>query len=104
MRLADLEPILAEAVGLAERYPTHEPSQKLAGDLSYRASRWQEAAKYLGRARLSPDLQPDSVFYLAVARFESGDVAGARDALRSALPRLARSTYVDGYVQRILGP
>lgn len=104
MRLAELEPLMAEAVDLAERYPAHEASQKLAGDLCYRASRWSEAAKYLGRAGLSAELQPDSVFYLAVARFESGDLAGAREVLRPALPRLARSPFVDGYVRKILGP
>ena len=60
-------------------------------------SRWREAATYLGRAGLDQAVRPDLSFYLAVARFESGDLEGAKRALAGALPRLAPSPFVDSY-------
>ncbi|QQR73877.1 MAG: tetratricopeptide repeat protein [Holophagales bacterium] len=102
-RIGELEGLLRQVVPLAERLPSYGPAQELAGEVAYRASRWQDAVTYLERAGPSPDRRPELVFYLAVSRFESGDVAGARDTLRPALARLARSPFVDGYVKKILG-
>ena len=42
------------------------------------------------------------MFYGAVALFESGRVAESRTLLNRALPRVARSAYVDQYASRIL--
>jgi len=103
-RAGELTAALAEAKALADRRPELLEAQRLAGEIAYRASRWGEAATYLGRARLDPATRPELLFYLAVARFESGDRAGARTALEAVGPRLAPSPFVDRYRQRILAP
>ncbi|MCL4838860.1 MAG: hypothetical protein KJ058_12950, partial [Thermoanaerobaculia bacterium] len=103
-RAGELGPVLAEAKALADRRPELLEAQRLAGEIAYRASRWPDAATYLGRARLDPAARPELLFYLAVARFESGDREGARTALEAAGSRLAPSPFVDRYRQKILAP
>ena len=103
-RAGELDAAFAEASALADRRPGLAEAQRIAGEIAYRMSRWREAATYLGRAGLDPAVRPELSFYLAVARFESGDLEGAKRALAGALPRLAPSPFVDSYRRRILAP
>ena len=88
---------------VADAHPDSREAQQLAGEAAYRVSRWKEAADYLGRGGGPGDDQPELLFYLAVALYESGDAQTAAAPLRRALPNLQRSPYVDGYSKKILG-
>jgi hypothetical protein len=77
-------------------------AQHLAGEIAYRASRWAPAITYLRRGG-TPGAQPELTFYLAVALWESGERQEAARVLETALPRLPRNEFVDGYAERILG-
>lgn len=88
---------------VADAHPQIREIQQLAGEAAYRISRWSEAAEYLGRAGGPADEQPELLFYLAVALYESGAAQTAAGPLRRALPNLQRTPYVDGYAKKILG-
>jgi predicted Zn-dependent protease len=101
-RAGDLAEALALAVAVADAHPRSAEAQHLAGEIAYRASRWAQAATYLRRGGPS-DAQPELAFYLAVALWESGERQEAARVLETALPRLPRNEFVDGYAERILG-
>jgi tetratricopeptide (TPR) repeat protein len=88
---------------VADAHPEIRDVQLLAGEAAYRISRWGDAAEYLGRAGGPADDQPELLFYLAVALYESGAAQTAADPLRRALPHLQRTPYIDGYARKILG-
>jgi tetratricopeptide (TPR) repeat protein len=88
---------------VADAHPEMRDVQQLAGEAAYRISRWSEAAEYLGRAGGPADEQPELLFYLAVALYESGAAQTAAGPLRRALPNLQRTPYVDSYAKKILG-
>lgn len=87
---------------VADAHPELRDAQLLAGEAAYRISRWGDAATYLGAGGPADD-QPELLFYLAVALYESGAAQTAAGPLRRALPNLERSPYVDGYAKKILG-
>jgi hypothetical protein len=97
---------LGEALSLARQvadaHPDSIAAQRVAGEASYRVSRWADCVRYLKRGNL-PDSEPELLFYLAVALYESGDTTEAADTLRRSLPNLQRSAYVDAYARKILG-
>jgi len=99
-RQSELAEPLRIAVGVADAHPGSAEAQHLAGEIAYRASRWDEAARYLRRGG-EPE-RPELRFYLAVSLFESGDGAGAAEVLERALPGLPRSAFVNSYVELIL--
>ncbi|HEX6899492.1 MAG TPA: hypothetical protein VF789_07265 [Thermoanaerobaculia bacterium] len=76
----------------------------IAGEAAYRLRRWSDALQYFRRGGDPGDDQPERLFYLAVTLYESGDAAGAAAAMKRALPNLQRTSYVDTYTQKILGP
>jgi Flp pilus assembly protein TadD len=88
---------------LADRYPRLRDVQHLAAEIAYRASRWSEAVEFFGRGGTPSAERPELSFYEAVARFETGDLAGARAALERALPQIQRTPFVERYVSRIRG-
>jgi hypothetical protein len=88
---------------VADAHPEAREAQQLAGEAAYRISRWGDAADYLGRTGGPGDDQPELLFYLAVALYESGASQAAAAPLRRALPNLQRTPYVDGYAKKILG-
>jgi tetratricopeptide (TPR) repeat protein len=100
----DLDEASQLADDVAGRFPDATDAQLLAGEIAYRASRWPEAARYFRRAGDPGARRPELSFYMAVAFFESGDLEAARAALARALPRLQRTPFVEGYVQKILPP
>lgn len=99
----DLKRAFQLAREVADAHPEVLEAQHLAGEAAYRVSRWTEAASYLQRGGGPADDQPERLFYLAVALYESGDAQAAAAALRRSLPNLQRSSYVDGYARKILG-
>lgn len=110
---SELEEAWTLAHPIADAHPARKELQQLVGEIAYRASRWEESARYLEKG-LAPVLEaldvpgsprperPELVFYLAVALFESGRPAEAKDPLELALPRLERTPFVQSYVEKIL--
>lgn len=100
---SDLALARSLAGDVAERNPGSRQAQRLAGELAYRASSWSEAVRYFHRAGISTGDRPELLFYYAVALWESGEPAAAAVVLEQALPRLRRTPFVDGYIEKILG-
>jgi len=98
----ELDEAWALAREVADRRPDSSAAQHLAAEIAYLSSRWSEAVRYFRRGG-DPE-RPEQLFYLAVALHESGAAAEAVTVLEKALPRLRRTPFVDGYVERILGP
>ncbi len=88
---------------VADAHPESKEAQLLAGEGAYRISRWSDAAAYFKRGGDPGDDEPERLFYLAVALYESGDTPAAAAALKRSLPNLKRTPYVDGYARKILG-
>ncbi len=99
---ADIRQALRLARQVADAHPDSREAQHLAGEAAYRSARWQDAATYFRRGGDPGDTQPELLFYLAVALFESGDREGAAAVLERSLPNLERTPYVDAYARRIL--
>jgi hypothetical protein len=92
---------LARAV--ADAHPGSREAQLLAAEGAYRISRWNDAAAYFKRGGDPGDEQPERLFYMAVALYESGDTTAAAAALKRSLPNLQRTPYVESYMHKILG-
>jgi hypothetical protein len=88
---------------VADVHPELKDAQHLAAEGAYRISRWGDAATYFRRGGEPGDDEPERLFYLAVALFETGDTAGAAAVLKRSLPNLQRTAYVDSYAKKILG-
>lgn len=101
-RAGELAEAFDLAAAVADAHPRSVEAQRLAGEIAYRASRWTQAVTYLRRGGISA-APPELVFYLAVALWESGEPQEAARVLETALPRLPRNAFVDGYAERILG-
>jgi hypothetical protein len=87
---------------VADAHPDSKEAQLLAAEGAYRISRWSDAAIYFRRGGDPGDEEPERLFYMAVALYESGDAAAAAAALRRSLPNLKRTPYVDAYTHKIL--
>ncbi|MDX1502278.1 MAG: hypothetical protein R3325_07930 [Thermoanaerobaculia bacterium] len=97
-----LSAALDDATRLADDNPDSREAQITAGEAAYRLSRWETAVRYFDRAGPRSGDRPLVVFYYSVALYESGRTEEAAGALRSVLPRLARTDFVQAYVDRIL--
>jgi tetratricopeptide (TPR) repeat protein len=96
---------LHDSVALfANQHPDYPEAQFVAGRVAYLGKRWEEAAAFFGRGGRPGPERAELLFYMAVASFESGNRAAARDLLESALPRLEKTAFVRGYVEKILPP
>ncbi len=93
---------LAAARELADRYRQLTEPQHLAAEIAYRLSRWSEAVTYFERGGEPEPRHPDRLFYFAVALFETGNRAAAREMLERCLPSLERTAFVRSYVEKIL--
>lgn len=89
---------------VADAHPNSQRALHLAGEAAYRLSRWADAVVYFRRGGNPGEDQPELLFYMAVALYESGDTTAAANALRSSLPQLKRTPYVEAYVKKILSP
>jgi tetratricopeptide (TPR) repeat protein len=99
----DLRQAFDLARGVADAHPESVEAQYLAAEAAYRVSRWADAARYFQRGGEPPADQPELLFYMAVALYESGDQTKAAEVLKRSLPNLQRSPYVDAYAKKILG-
>ena len=99
---SELEDPLRIAREVADAHPDSAEAQHLAAEIAYRASRWEEAARYFRRG--GEPAQPEMLFYMAVSLFEAGEQEAAKPLLERALPSLPRTPFVEGYAERILGP
>ncbi len=98
---ADLQEPLRLAREVANANPRSTEAQHLVGEIAYRASSWEEAARYFRRG--GEPQRPELRFYMAVALFESGEAGQAREVLERALPELPRNPFVMSYAERIQG-
>jgi len=89
--LADSQKDLAEA-------------QFVAAELAYRTLRFPEAVEYFRRGGDPGDARPLLLFYEAVSLYEAGEKESAAAVLKRALPNIRRTSYVEGYIQKILPP
>ncbi|HEX3126484.1 MAG TPA: hypothetical protein VH394_04080 [Thermoanaerobaculia bacterium] len=99
----DLRQAFDVARSIADAHPESIEAQHLAAEAAYRVSRWADAARYFQRGGEPPADQPELLFYMAVALYESGDHAKAAEVLKRSLPNLQRTPYVDAYAKKILG-
>ena len=99
----ELKEAFQTAREVADAHPGFREAQHLAAEGAYRLSRWSDAATYFRRGGDPGEDEPERLFYMAVALFESGDSAGAVAVLKRALPNLKRTPYVDTYSRKILG-
>ena len=88
---------------VADVHPEAKEAQHLAAEGAYRISRWSDAATYFRRGGDPGEDEPERLFYMAVALYESGDRTGAAAALKRSLANLQRTPYVDAYAKKILG-
>ena len=99
---AEIASALEAAGEIADEDPGWVEAQLVAGQLAYRASRWQDAVTYFERAGEIGADRPAILFYQAVALYEGGRPAEARASLERALPGLQRSPLVDVYLRKIM--
>lgn len=101
--LRDLKRAFELAREVADAHAGFPEAQHLAAEAAYRLSRWRDAAAYFRRGGEPGADQPELLFYMAVALYESGDKSAAAAALQQSLPNLQRTPYVDAYAKKILG-
>jgi tetratricopeptide (TPR) repeat protein len=99
----DLRQAFQLAREVADAHPDSVEAQHLVAEAAYRVSRWADAVTYFRRGGDPGQDQPELLFYMAVALYESGDPPAAAAALRRALPNLQKTPYVDSYAKKILG-
>jgi tetratricopeptide (TPR) repeat protein len=102
-KVKDLRQAFDLARGVADIHPESVEAQHLAAEAAYRVSRWADAARYFQRGGEPPADQPELLFYMAVALYESGEQTKAAEVLKRSLPNLQRTPYVDAYARKILG-
>lgn len=102
--VSDLTEALQLAGRVADLTPDDVEAQLLAGEVAYRASRWEDAVHYFERAGALDAARPEILFFLAVALYETDRQERARTTLEKALPNLARTAFVNRYVDKILSP
>jgi hypothetical protein len=102
-KVKELRQAFQLASEVADAHPESVEAQHLAAETAYRISRWADAARYFRRGGEPGEDQPELLFYMAVALYESGDQAGAAAVLKRSLPNLQHTPYVDGYARKILG-
>lgn len=95
--LVEAETLVEE---LAQVHPGVQEVRFLAGEVAYGRSNW---ARVIAHLEAVDESRPNLLFYLAVARYETGDRDGAGRALSRALPYLAKTTFVADWEERIKG-
>ena len=101
--IGDLEEAYELVRDVEERFPASSEVELLAGEIAYRASRWEDAVRHFEAAGEPRETRPRMLFYLAVSLFESGRRDRAEEVLRRCLGRLERTPFVERYRRMILG-
>ncbi len=104
MRRNKIGEALVRARVLADEQPDVAEAQFTAAELAYRTLRWPEAVAYFRRGGDPGDERPLLLFYEAVSLYEAGDRAGAAVVLKRSLPNIRKTSYVESYINKILGP
>lgn len=99
---SDLDEPFRLARDVADANPGSPEAQHLTAVIAYRGARWREAVRYFRRGGDPGEEQPEMLFYMAVALFESGEGEAAAEALRRSLPRLEATPFVRSYRSKIL--
>ncbi len=99
-RPADAVRFLSDAIA---REPGRRPLRLLLLQAATTSANWNIAAAQVAALKPFGETESVSMFYGAVAMFETGRLPEARDLLNKSLPRLTRSAYVDQYVKKING-
>lgn len=100
---AQLREALVAVREVADRLPDHQEAQILAGEIAYRASRFEEAAHFFDRVGADRPNRPDLAFYMAVTWYETGQRERAAEVLEPSLPRLQRTPFVESWIRKIFG-
>lgn len=102
-KIEDVNRLYDRAQALVEAAPDNSELRFLAGEIAYRASRWDDAVAHF-EAGGDPGLdQPGLLFYKSIALYESGDPARAKSTLRRCVDRLSPTPFVQRYREKILG-
>ncbi len=88
---------------VADAHPEFREAQHLAAVIAYRAEQWGDAVRYFRRGGDPGDAQAETLFYLAVSLYETGDLEAAASALRRSLPHIQSTPFVRSYREKILG-
>lgn len=99
-RAGEAVKVLSDAVA---RDPNRRPLRLLLLQAATTTSNWKVAAAQVAALKPFVDTESVSMFYAAVALFETGRLTEARQLLDRSLPRLTRSSYIDQYVKKIKG-
>jgi hypothetical protein len=102
-KVKDLRQAFDLVRAVADAHPESVEAQHLAAEAAYRVSNWADAVRYFQRGGEPPADQPELLFYMAVALYESGAAAKAAEILKRTLPNIQRTPYVDAYAHKILG-
>ena len=102
-RIEDLQTPRQIASELISLHPDSREVRFLAAEVAYRGSQWAEAIRHFQHVEPPRPEETLLLFYYAVSLFESGEQDKAIPALRSVLPLIEQTPFVDSYVQRILG-
>lgn len=101
-KVADLVPALTLAQSVADAYPHSRRAQHLVAEIAYRGSLWEKSATYFRRGGDPGENRPNLLFFMAISFYESGDSEAAEGALKRALPKLKRTSFVEDYIEKIL--
>ncbi len=104
MQKKQFDEAFVSARRLADEHADLVEAQFVAAELAYRTRRFAEAVTYFRRGGDPGDARPHLLFDQAVSLYETGDRNGAAPLLRRALSKIKRTSYVDEYVLKILGP
>ncbi len=99
---SEMESLLEASTSLAEGHPATPETQFLVAEVAYRLRRWSDVVHFIQQGGVVSE-RPALQFYLAIALYETGDRAAAAAAMRSCLPQLQRTEFVQDYAQKILG-
>lgn len=99
---SDLAEPFRLAQEVAESRPASSEAQHLTAVIAYRGARWADAVRYFRRGGDPGEDQPEMLFYLAVALYESGEGEAAAEVLRRSLPHLEPTPFVQSYRSKIL--
>jgi tetratricopeptide (TPR) repeat protein len=95
-----------EAYKMLTELVAKEPSRTARKYLLHAATRthnWQIAASQVPRIEPFKTGEEVTMFYAAIALYQTGKLADARPLLERSLPGINPSPYVDSYKQKILG-
>jgi tetratricopeptide (TPR) repeat protein len=99
---SELEEPYRMAREVADANPRSREAQRLTAVVAYRSSNWEDAVRYFERGEVSAGDRPQLLFYYAVSLYEAGRAREAVEPLRTSLPHLEQTPFVQSYREKIL--